>query len=63
MQFDIVRSFISKDVLVKAIDHTRTFVDIISEQMETILNSRKSLLLRNADILFVCLFVCLFFIF
>ena len=52
MQYDIEEFYpsISADLLKKAIDHARTFVDIGSEEEETIMHCRKSLLFNNTNI-------------
>ena len=52
MQYDIEEFYpsISEDLLKKALDHARTFVDISSEEEETIMHCRKSLLFSNTDI-------------
>ena len=41
---------ISEDLLKKAINYARTFVDISNDKEETIMHCRKSLLLNNLDI-------------
>ena len=52
MQYRIEEFYpsISEDVLKKALDHAKTFVDISSEEEETIMHCGKSLLLNNTDI-------------
>ena len=52
MQYDIEEFYpsISEGLLKKALDHARTFVDIGSEEEETIIHCRKSLLFNNTDI-------------
>ena len=41
---------ISEDLLKKSINYARTFIDISSEEEETIMHCRKSLLFNNSDI-------------
>ena len=41
---------ISEDLLKKAINYARTFVDISNDKEETIMHCRKSLLFNNLDI-------------
>ena len=52
MQYDIEEFYpsISEDLLKKALDHARTSVDMSSEEEETIMHCRKSLLFNNIDI-------------
>ena len=52
MQYDIEVCYpsISEDLMKKAIDHARTFVDIRTEEEETIMHCQKSLLFNNTDI-------------
>ena len=52
MQYDIEEFYpsISEDLLEKAIDHARIFVDISSEEEESIMHCRKFLLFTNTDI-------------
>ena len=52
MQYDIEEfySSISKNLLKKAIDYARSFVNISSEEEETVMHCRKSLLFNNSDI-------------
>ena len=52
MQYDIEGFYpsISEDLFKKSINHARTFGDIRSDEEETILHSRKSLLFNNSDI-------------
>ena len=52
MQYDIEVCYpsISEDLMKKAIDHARTFVDIRIEEEETIMHCQKSLLFNNTDI-------------
>ena len=51
MQYDIEEFYpsVSEDLLKKAIDRARTFVDISSEEEETIIHCRKYLLFNNTD--------------
>ena len=51
MQYDIEEFYpsVSEDLLKKAIDRARTFVDISSEEEETIIHCRKYLLFSNID--------------
>ena len=52
MQYDIEESYpsFSEDLLKKAINYARTFVDASSDEGETIMHCRKSLLFNNSDI-------------
>ena len=52
MQYDIEEFYpsISEDLLKKSINYARTFVDISSNEEETIMHCRKSLLFNNSDI-------------
>ena len=52
MQYDIEEFYpsISEDLLEKSINYARTFVDISSNEEETIMHCRKSLLFNNSDI-------------
>ena len=52
MQYDIEEfySSISENLLKKAIDYARSFVNISSKEEETIMHCRKSLLFNNSDI-------------
>ena len=52
MQYDIEEFYpsISENLLKKAIDYARSFVNISSEEEETIMHCRKSLLFNNSDI-------------
>ena len=52
MQFNIEGFYpsISEDLFKRSINHARTFGDIRSDEEETILHSRKSLLFNNSDI-------------
>ena len=52
MQYDIEEFYpsISEDFPKKSINYARTFVDIISDEEETIMHCRKSLLFNNSDI-------------
>ena len=49
MQFDIEEFYpsISKELLLKAITYAKTLVNISDEEINTIMQSRKSLLLNN----------------
>ena len=52
MQYDIEEFYlsISEDLLNKSINYARTLVDISSDEEETIMHCRKSLLFNNSDI-------------
>ena len=52
MQYDIEEYYpsISDDLLRKAIDYARTFVDVSDEEEETIMYCRKSMLFNNTEI-------------
>ena len=52
MQFDIEGFYpsISKDLLLKAIDYTKGFVNITDGETKTIIYSRKSLLFSGTDV-------------
>ena len=52
MQFDIEEFYpsISKGLLMKAINHTQSFVTITKEEVKTIMHSRKSLLFNNTSV-------------
>ena len=52
MQYDIEEFYpsISEDLLKKSINYARTFVDISSNEEETIMHCRKSLLFNNSEI-------------
>ena len=52
MQYHIEEFYpsISENLLKKAIDYARSFVNISSEEEETIMHCRKSLLFNNSDI-------------
>ena len=52
MQYDIEEFYpsISENLLEKAIDYASSFVNISSEEEETIMHCRKSLLFNNSDI-------------
>ena len=52
MQYDIEEFYpsISENLLKKAIDYARSFVNISSEEEQTIMHCRKSLLFSNSDI-------------
>ena len=51
MQYDIEEFYPSiSENLLKTIDYARSFVSISSEEEETIMHFRKSLLFRNSDI-------------
>ena len=52
MHYDIEEFYpsISEDLLEKAINYAEAFVDISSDEEETIVQCRKSLLFNNSDI-------------
>ena len=52
MQFDIEGFYpsISKDLLLKAIDYTKGFVNITDDETKTIIYSRKSLFFGGTDV-------------
>ena len=52
MQFDIKEFYpsISKDLLHKAIDYTKRFVNISDDKTKTIMQSRKSLLFSGTEV-------------
>ena len=52
MQYDIEEfyPFISEDLLKKSVNYARTFLDISSDEDETIMHCRKSLLFNNPGI-------------
>ena len=52
MQYDIEEYYpsISEDLLRKAIDYARTFVDVSEEEEETIMHCQKSMLFNNRDV-------------
>ena len=52
MQYDIEEYYpsISEDLLRKAIDYARTFVNVSEEEEETIMHCRKSMLFNNTEI-------------
>ena len=52
MQFDIEKFYpsISKELLLKAITYAKTLVNISGEKRNTIMHSRKSLVVNNTDI-------------
>ena len=52
MQFDNEEFYpsISKDLLLKAIDYTKSFVNISSNETKAIMHSRKYLLFRGTDV-------------
>ena len=53
MQFDIEEFYpqISKDLLLKAIDYTKGFLNISNDETKIIMHSRKSLLFCAIDVL------------
>ena len=52
MQYDIEEFYpsISEDLLKKAINYARSFIDISSDEEETIMHCQKSLVFNNLDI-------------
>ena len=52
MQFDVEEFYpsIPKELLLKAITYAKTLVNISDEEINTIMQSRKSLLFNNTDI-------------
>ena len=52
MQYEIEEFYpsISEDLLKKAINYARTFIDISSDEKETIMHCQKSLPFNNLDI-------------
>ena len=52
MQYDIEEFYpsISEDLLKKAINYARSFIDISSDKEETIMHCQKSLVFNNLDI-------------
>ena len=52
LQYEIEEFYpsISEDLLKKAINYARTFIDISSDEKETIIHCQKSLLFNNLDI-------------